>query len=112
MHACRQDRLGAEVELVAVSALRSGQEATISYTGPGGCQHYFPIFCTHTWPLISRSQQTDATGVCITLRTPSKEMMQQYGFVPEGGNAADRIPFRCARDSSSMHARLCMVPPT
>ena len=29
-------------------------------------------------------------------RTPSKEMMQQYGFVPEGGNAADRIPFRCA----------------
>ena len=25
------------MELVAMGTLRSGQEATISYTGPGGC---------------------------------------------------------------------------
>ena len=46
------------MELVAVNALLSGQEATISYTGPGGCQHYFPIFA-HTYLATHKPQSAD-----------------------------------------------------
>ena len=34
--ACRQDEHGADVELIAVSDVRSGEEATIAYTDRGG----------------------------------------------------------------------------
>ena len=35
-YACRQDEHGADVELVALSDVRSGEEATLSYTDRGG----------------------------------------------------------------------------
>ena len=33
------------------------------------------------------------SGTGLQCRTTNMLMMQQYGFVPEGGNPSDRIPF-------------------
>lgn len=94
------------VELLALTDLAAGQEATISYTGTARVWYQytaaFVLPCTtpvarmrwHSW------DGEDDTHVCMRpvphaglQGLTNQRLMAQYGFVLQGGNTADRLQF-------------------
>ena len=95
---------GASVELVALKELQDGDEATVSYTGAGAdwhLQHHPPSSsCSCHVPLQTQQDSDTPTPRVIVCNLPAgpegltnQRMQAQYGFVPSGGNTADRLHF-------------------